>query len=214
MVKPERLNQLDIDTRWGFRSFEVWHGDITKLNFPINLLLIAQPGRSPTYSLHRSLQSELSISVHDLKETQEARFLCSLLEFGCPAASRVKGCSAFFAWRSCRIPQAPQKIREAFRVFPILAMREIDIGTICLPILGAGGIGLKAEDVVGPILDRVALGSDKHQGNQPDLLCGHRSGEGPRHERCHGRCAWSGQIDHSQRRRCRAATAGRFECRR
>ena len=48
---------------------------------------------------------------------------------------------------------APQKIREAFRVFPILAMREIDIGTICLPILGAGGIGLKAEDVVGPILD-------------------------------------------------------------
>jgi signal transduction histidine kinase len=26
---------------------------------------------------------------------------------------------------------APQKIREAFRVFPILAMREIDIGTIC-----------------------------------------------------------------------------------
>jgi hypothetical protein len=34
MVEPERLNQLDIDTRWGFRSLEVWHGDITKLNFP------------------------------------------------------------------------------------------------------------------------------------------------------------------------------------
>jgi hypothetical protein len=63
MVEPERLNQLDIDTRWGFRSFEVWHGDITKLNFLINLLLIAQPGHYPIYSLHRSLQSELSISV-------------------------------------------------------------------------------------------------------------------------------------------------------
>ena len=113
MVKPERLNQLDIDTRWGFRSFEVWHGDITKINFPINLLLIAQPGRYPVYSLHRSLQSELSISVHDLKETQELDFVQPL-----------------GVWVS-----------------------EIDIGTICLPILGAGGIGLRAEDVVRPILD-------------------------------------------------------------
>jgi hypothetical protein len=48
---------------------------------------------------------------------------------------------------------APQKIREAFRVFPILAMRKFEIATICLPILGAGGIGLKAEDVVRPILE-------------------------------------------------------------
>jgi hypothetical protein len=32
-------------------------------------------------------------------------------------------------------------------------MRQIEIGTICLPILGAGGIGLKAGEVVGPILD-------------------------------------------------------------
>jgi hypothetical protein len=55
MIEPEKLNQLETDTRWGIRSFEVWHGDITKLNFPINFLLIAQPGRYPTYSLHRSL---------------------------------------------------------------------------------------------------------------------------------------------------------------
>jgi len=75
MITPERLNQVEIDTRWGYRSFELWHGDITKLNFKINLLLIAQPGRYPTYSLHRSLKSELGISVHELKETQELDFV-------------------------------------------------------------------------------------------------------------------------------------------
>ena len=152
MLKPERLNQLDIDTRWGFRSFEVWHGDITKLNFPINLLLIAQPGRYPTYSLHRSLQSELSISVHDLKATQELDFVQPL---GVWVSRRIENerVQRILCMEILPDNAAPQKIREAFRVFPILAMREIDIGTICLPILGAGGIGLRAEDVVGPILD-------------------------------------------------------------
>ena len=129
MIKPERLNRLDIDTRWGFRSFEVWHGDITKLDFSIDLLLIAQPGRYPSYSLH-SLQSELGISVHDLKETQELDFVQPL---GVWVSRRIENerVQRILCMEILPDSTAPQKIREAFRVFPILAMREIDIGTIC-----------------------------------------------------------------------------------
>jgi hypothetical protein len=152
MVAPEKLNQLDVDTRWGYRAFELWHGDITKLNFTINLLLIAQPGHQRAYSLHKSLKSELGISVSDLDEARE-------LDFGQPlgvwVSRRIKGekIQRILCMEILPDSTAPQKIRDAFLVFPILAARGIELETICLPILGAGGIGLKAEDVVRPILD-------------------------------------------------------------
>lgn len=122
MIEPEKLNQLETDTRWGIRSFEVWHGDITKLNFPINLLLIAQPGRYPTYSLHRSLQ-ELGISVHNMKETRELDFVQPL---GVWVSHRIANerVQRILCMEILPDSTAPQKIREAFRVFPILAMRK------------------------------------------------------------------------------------------
>jgi hypothetical protein len=43
MLPPKKLNEV-YDTRWGYRPFELWHGDITELNFAIDLLLIAQLG--------------------------------------------------------------------------------------------------------------------------------------------------------------------------
>jgi hypothetical protein len=152
LVKPEKLNELKVDTRWGNRSFELWHGDITKLNFTINLLLIAQPGDFPTYSLHKSLKSELGISIHDLHETKEFDFVQPL---GVWVSGEIRG------KKICRIlcmqimpdSMAPQKIRDAFLVLPILVARRIELGTICLPVLGAGGIGLKAEQVVRPIIE-------------------------------------------------------------
>src|SRR5262249_8981099 len=99
-----------------------------------------------------SLKSELGISVQELDENKELDFVQPL-----------------GVWISREIPMdkirrilcmkimpdstAAQKIRDAFLVLPILAARRIELGTICLPVLGAGGIGLKAEEVVRPILD-------------------------------------------------------------
>ena len=152
MVVAEQLNQVVIDTRWGDRSFELWHGDITRLSFPIDLLVIAQPGRSPTYSLHRALKSELGISVRSLKETQELDFTQPL---GVWVSRRIGGgiVKRIMCMEIMPDSTAPQKIRDAFLVFPILVARDVDLATICLPILGAGGIGLRAEDVVRPILE-------------------------------------------------------------
>src|SRR5262245_40612778 len=52
----------------GRHALELWHSHITKLNFKINLLLIAQPGRQRAYSLNKSLKSNLGISVHNLED--------------------------------------------------------------------------------------------------------------------------------------------------
>jgi hypothetical protein len=152
MPTPTKLNELKVDTRWGYRSFELWHGDITKLNFTINLLLIAQSGDFPAYSLHKSLKSELGISVQDLDETKELDFVQPLgvwisREMPSEKIRRI------LCMQIMPNSAGPQKIRDAFLVLPILVARRIELGTICLPVLGAGGIGLKAEEVVGPILE-------------------------------------------------------------
>jgi hypothetical protein len=152
VVSTELLNQLDIDTRWGYRTFELWHGDITKLTFPIDLLLIAQPGKNPAYSLHRSLKSELGISVHALKETQELDFVQPLGVWVSQKTGNEK-IKRIMCMEIIPDSTAPKKIKDAFLIFPILNARGIELGTICLPILGAGGIGLKADDVIRPILD-------------------------------------------------------------
>jgi hypothetical protein len=139
MISAERLNQLDVDTRWGYRTFELWHGDITKLAFPIDLLLIAQPGRSPVYSLHRCLKSELGISVDGLKETQELDFVQPLGVW----VSRRTECEKIKRIMCMEImpdSTAPKKIRDAFLIFPILVARGIELGTICLPILVPAGL--------------------------------------------------------------------------
>ena len=36
----ERLNSIDLDTPWGTRSFELWHGDVANLDFVVDLLMI------------------------------------------------------------------------------------------------------------------------------------------------------------------------------
>jgi hypothetical protein len=151
MLTPEKLNEVYVDTRWGSRPFELWHGDITKLNFPINLLLIAQPGDHPTYSLRKSLKSELGISVRDLDETKELDFVQPL---GVWISREIQSekIRRILCIKIMPDSTAPHKIR-AFLVLPILAARRIELGTICLPVLGAGGIGLKAEEVVRPILE-------------------------------------------------------------
>jgi hypothetical protein len=155
VTPPEKLNQLYVDTRWGYRSFELWHGDITKLNFTINLLLTAQPGRQRAHSLQRSLKSELDISVSSLEEARELDFVQPL---GVWVSRRIEGekgqkIHRILCMEVLPDSTAPQRIRDAFLVLPILAARDIELETICLPILGAGAIGLNAEDVVRPILE-------------------------------------------------------------
>jgi hypothetical protein len=152
MLTPTKLNELQVDTRWGYRSFELWHGDITKLNFTINLLLIAQHGDFAAYSLQKSLKSELGISVHDLQKTKELDFVQPLGVWISRELHREK-IHRILCMQIMPDSLGPQKIRDAFLVLPILVARGVELGTICLPVLGAGGIGLKAQEVVGPILE-------------------------------------------------------------
>jgi hypothetical protein len=98
------------------------------------------------------LKSELGISVHDLDETKELDFIQPL---GVWISREIQSekIRRILCMKIMPDSTGPKKIRDAFLVLPILAARRIALGTICLPVLGAGGIGLKAEEVVRPILE-------------------------------------------------------------
>ena len=69
----KRLNILDVDTRWGFRSFELWNGDVTKFDFAIDLLLISSFGTDffPLEGTVIGALSEIGISVEQLRTAPE-----------------------------------------------------------------------------------------------------------------------------------------------
>jgi hypothetical protein len=72
------INIVDVDTRWGYRSIELWHADITNLDFTIDLLIISSFGfdlwpREGT--VIGALSSRLAISTARLRERTEFDFV-------------------------------------------------------------------------------------------------------------------------------------------
>jgi hypothetical protein len=74
----ECLNSIDIDSPWGMRSFELWHGDVTNLHFVVDLLMISTLGSdfSPlTGTVIGTLSNKLGISVEHLSKEPELDFI-------------------------------------------------------------------------------------------------------------------------------------------
>jgi hypothetical protein len=74
----ERLNSIDIDTRWSMRSFELWHGDVTNLDFVVDLLMISVVG--PDFfplsgTVIGTLSNRLGISIERLSAEPELDFI-------------------------------------------------------------------------------------------------------------------------------------------
>jgi hypothetical protein len=74
------LNSVDIDTPSGMRSFELWHADITDLDFVVDLLVISAV-ESDFFPLSGTvigaLSVRLGISVEHLSKEPEFDFIQS-----------------------------------------------------------------------------------------------------------------------------------------
>jgi hypothetical protein len=65
---------IDIDTQWGMRSFELWYGDVTNLDFVVELLVISavETDYSPlSGTVVGALSNRLGISVERLSAVTE-----------------------------------------------------------------------------------------------------------------------------------------------
>ncbi len=152
----ERLNSIGVDTSWGERSFELWHGDVTNLDFPADLLVI-----SSVESDYRSLNGtvigallRLGISVEQLSKDPELDFV---LPSGRLWVSKLVDPDRIGRIMCVEIPfggnGADQIVQQAFRCLPMLEARGLPLNNVCLPVLGTGSAGLNVEDLLRPILE-------------------------------------------------------------
>ena len=153
----ERLNSIDIDTQWGVRSFELWYGDVTNLDFTVDLLVISAVGSdfSPlSGTVIGALSNRLGISVERLSTEPELEFIQPL---GHLWVSKIVDPNRIGRIMCVEIPyggiNASQIVQQAFCSLPMLEARGLLLKTICLPVLGTGGHGLITEGVLRPILD-------------------------------------------------------------
>jgi hypothetical protein len=151
-----RANLTEIETRWGYRAFELWQGDITSLDFQVDVLGVsafANDYEPTTGSVIGSLKSNLGIDVATL------RLECQL-----------DWTQAFGCWVSKEIPNSPfrrilcveilgtsfdlrEAIENVFAVLSALEAKGFRFRSIALPLLGAGQQEFQASEVMGPLLE-------------------------------------------------------------
>jgi hypothetical protein len=164
----KRLNLIEIETRWGYRTIELYCGDLTKVERDIDVLAVSSfwHDYSPSpKSLIGALARNCGISVLELSKSCEYDFRDSL---GCWIA-KVKPASKFARVACVDITggrlEIAELIENLFVSLSILEMKGIKINNLALPVLGAGMQALDPEEMI-----RALLGSmKKHRDNLRDL---------------------------------------------
>jgi hypothetical protein len=151
----DQINTMVVETRWGDREFRLFRGDITKLNFPVDLMVISSiesDYEQAETSVIGSLFRNRNISVAQLGDDPEFTLVQPMKLW----VSRDTGNSDIRTIMCVEIPLggrgANRIVEDAFFSLPLLEARGLVLSTICLPILATGDHGLNAQQMIAPIL--------------------------------------------------------------
>ncbi len=151
----ERLNIVDVETKWGYRSFELYQGDITALTGSVDLLVVSAFANNyyPTpSSVIGALAREAHISVETLAKKPE---LDLKQAFGCWVSSALAHpifkrllCLEFIGTGF----GLGQVFDNLFIVLGVLELQGLKISTLALPMLGTGNQRIPYDDVISELL--------------------------------------------------------------
>lgn len=141
-TKP--INQIGVETNWGFRTFELYQGDLMHIEHEVDVLAISAFERSyvPTRgTVVRALKQEHSISVDDLAEDPELDFRDS---FGCWLSDSLTDVP-FQRILCVETPNdAPpdtaieEAVDNLFVMLSVMEAKGYVVETLAMPLLGAG----------------------------------------------------------------------------
>jgi Domain of unknown function (DUF4145) len=164
----KRINLIDIETQWGYRTFELHQGDITRFDFKIDVLAISAfkgDYRPVKGTLIEALFKKCQIDLEALSAQREYDLVEPL---GCWIA-KAKPDTKFERLICVEIVGHKFEIREVVEnLFAMLAMLEvkgIKPQTLALPILGGGQQKLKPADVIKELLE----GATKYMHHSPHI---------------------------------------------
>jgi hypothetical protein len=155
---------IEIETRWGYRTIELYCGDLTKLDRNVDVLAVSSFWHDYTpspKSLIGALARNCAISVRELSESCEYDFRDSL---GCWIA-KVPQPSKFGRIACVDITggrlEISELIENLFVALSILEMKGVNIRNFALPVLGAGMQALDPDEMITALLNSMK----KHRDN-------------------------------------------------
>lgn len=157
------LNLVELETRWGYRSVELYHGDITRLASKVDVLAVSafKDGYHPTPgTVLGALHANCGISVAALAKTKEYDLRDA---FGCWVA-RVTPADRFERLVCVEIIDVALSIQEQkarlrdiiqnlFVVVSVLEAKGVKVKTLAMPVLGAGKQRIEAEPAIRALLE-------------------------------------------------------------
>ena len=150
-----RLNIVGLDTPLGYKTLELWHGDITKLGCSVDLLLVSafRGGYAPIPgTVFGALAANLGVGIAELARTPELDLREAL---GTWVSRPVPGCE--FARILCtemlgRARSVGDALQSLFATIAVLEARDVDVETLAMPVLGAGNQGLPSGEVIAELI--------------------------------------------------------------
>jgi O-acetyl-ADP-ribose deacetylase (regulator of RNase III) len=159
----EPLNLLEVETRWGFRAIELYHGDITRLDAAVDVVALSafKDHYVPTPgTVIGALQSNCGLSVAALARNKEYDLREAL---GCWVA-RVPAADRFGRLLCVEIidetlsahdltSRLHDIIQNLFVVVGVLEAKGVKVRSLALPVLGAGQQQIDPKPVIAALLD-------------------------------------------------------------
>jgi len=149
------INSIDIDTKSGYRSFELHQGDITQLGFPVGGIVVSafSGGYIPVPGTILGAFHEKGVSVKSLLEHLKFDYRTP---FGVWVAKNHSEAIEFEFLFCLEIKGTDFTIREAIRnLFMVLTIAElngIEIKSLAIPLLGTGNQKIDPSEVVEDLI--------------------------------------------------------------
>jgi hypothetical protein len=176
--EPKLLNLIEIETRWGYRAFELYQGDLLAFRQPVDLLaisattrrlqvLLANPSEYSTmeWTFIGALYSRAGIDVARHRADPEFDLRAAL---GCWVSRPTN--PAYFKRIVCVEDigldrTVEEAVDNVFMAAAVLEAKSVEVRTVLLPLLGAGGMGLDPE----PVMQALLTSSLRHLGRLNNL---------------------------------------------
>lgn len=151
----KRLNVVGLDTAVGYKTLELWQGDITKLGCSVDLLVVSafRGGYQPIPgTVFGSLAANLKLEVAKLASAPELDMRSAL---GTWVSKPVPGCE--FSRVVCteligRATTLDDGLQSLFATIGVLEAKGVGVTTVAMPVLGAGNQGLPSAQVIAALL--------------------------------------------------------------
>ena len=155
-------NMLSIETTTGYKNIEIHHGDLSAMEFPVDILVISafRHGYNPTPgTLIEALEKNCQFKVVDLFQTKQMDFrdtLNSWVSADLPS-SKFKNivCLEGMFESLNDSDRIEHYLSDLLAVLSVLQHKGFSIKTIAMPLLGTGQQGIAVELLI-PLLMKKA----------------------------------------------------------